>query len=165
MTTPYTTLGLSPGASKSEVKRAYRALARRHHPDSGGDEAIFAEVTAAYEEIMNPSPATLFAEEDVKAGADIIKAMTATRLRTTLTVPKKAAKTGAEVTFSVDIPCSCDSQPAVFKGFPDGRCKHGSRVISTRLDLPPKSKTDDEFVIVRPEDEDCTLVVTLLVAG
>lgn len=48
---PYQVLGLSPGASEEEVKRAYRKLAMKHHPDRGGDEAEFKRIKEAYESI------------------------------------------------------------------------------------------------------------------
>lgn len=48
---PYKVLGLQPGASKEEAKKAYRKLAMKHHPDRGGDESKFKEVTEAYERI------------------------------------------------------------------------------------------------------------------
>jgi curved DNA-binding protein len=34
---PYATLGLRPGADATQVREAYRRLARRHHPDRSGD--------------------------------------------------------------------------------------------------------------------------------
>lgn len=45
-------LGLKVGASKQEVKAAYRRLARQHHPDCGGDPAMFKAIHAAYEQAM-----------------------------------------------------------------------------------------------------------------
>lgn len=48
----YTTLELSPGASESEIKKAYRRLARQYHPDVNKDPAAeekFKEINAAYE--------------------------------------------------------------------------------------------------------------------
>lgn len=56
---PWTTLGLSPGASASEVKRAYRRLSRLFHPDVAGgsvDAARFREVGEAYSALAG-SPA------------------------------------------------------------------------------------------------------------
>ena len=47
---PYRVLGLPQGASVAEVKRAYRSLAKRNHPDAGeGSLARFLEIQAAYE--------------------------------------------------------------------------------------------------------------------
>jgi curved DNA-binding protein CbpA len=37
---PYRTLGLSPGASLDEIRRAYRRLAKANHPDSAGEAAL-----------------------------------------------------------------------------------------------------------------------------
>jgi hypothetical protein len=59
-TDPYKVLGLNPGASKDEVTKAYRKLAKKYHPDlNPGDEAAakkMAEVNAAYDSIMNGTP-------------------------------------------------------------------------------------------------------------
>ncbi len=54
----YALLGVRPGATEDEIKRAYRRRARELHPDStGGDsaaEADFKEVTRAYEVLRDP---------------------------------------------------------------------------------------------------------------
>lgn len=48
-TTPaHRLLGLSQDAPREVVDAAYRALARKLHPDSGGSDAAMAELTAAY---------------------------------------------------------------------------------------------------------------------
>ena len=56
MTDPYTVLGVSPSATDDEIAKAYRAMARKYHPDlNPGDksaEAKMKEVNAAYEEIQ-----------------------------------------------------------------------------------------------------------------
>ena len=56
---PYKILGLQPGASDEEVKRAYRTLAKKYHPDRnpGDKEAArkMQEINAAYDQIKNPS--------------------------------------------------------------------------------------------------------------
>ena len=36
-------------ASAAEIKKAYRKLAKEHHPDAGGDAAKFQEASEAYE--------------------------------------------------------------------------------------------------------------------
>jgi len=48
----YETLGVSENASADEIKKAYRKLARKYHPDVNKDEAAvdkFKEINAAYE--------------------------------------------------------------------------------------------------------------------
>jgi len=42
-------LGLPPNATPQQIKRRYRALAKRHHPDRGGDQREMQRVIAAYE--------------------------------------------------------------------------------------------------------------------
>jgi DnaJ homolog subfamily A member 2 len=49
----YNILGLNNQASDEDVKKAYRKLAMTHHPDKGGDENKFKEITQAYEKITN----------------------------------------------------------------------------------------------------------------
>jgi molecular chaperone DnaJ len=52
----YDVLGVSPDAGAEEIKRAYRQLARRYHPDiSGDDRAVaFLEAARAYEVLADP---------------------------------------------------------------------------------------------------------------
>src|SRR3954452_12278742 len=50
---PYRTLGLARGASIDEIKRAYRRLAKIHHPDAAGEKNVprFLAIQAAYEQL------------------------------------------------------------------------------------------------------------------
>ena len=54
MANPYDTLGVAKNASADEIKKAYRKLAREHHPDGGGDEARFKEIQGAYDVLSDP---------------------------------------------------------------------------------------------------------------
>ena len=45
---PYQVLGVSPSASEVEIKRAYRRLSRKHHPDAGGNPDEFDRICKAY---------------------------------------------------------------------------------------------------------------------
>lgn len=54
---PYRTLGLAPGASLDEVRRAYRRLAKANHPDAAGEAALprFLAIQKAYEQLAGPN--------------------------------------------------------------------------------------------------------------
>lgn len=46
----YDTLGVTPDASKSDIKKAYRSKAQKAHPDKeGGDEEVFHQIQVAYD--------------------------------------------------------------------------------------------------------------------
>lgn len=50
----YKILGVSKNASKEEIKKAYRDLAQKYHPDKvGGDEKKFKEINEAYQVLSN----------------------------------------------------------------------------------------------------------------
>ena len=57
MENPYNILGVSPTASAEEIKKAYRSLAMRHHPDRNmhpGAESRFNAIKTAYELLSDP---------------------------------------------------------------------------------------------------------------
>lgn len=49
---PFRTLGVPPQASLDDVRRAFRRLAKTHHPDVGGDGAQFNSIKDAYDTIV-----------------------------------------------------------------------------------------------------------------
>jgi DnaJ-class molecular chaperone len=50
-TDPYAILGISPDADSDEIRRAWRVVARREHPDVGGDGAMFRRARQAFETV------------------------------------------------------------------------------------------------------------------
>ena len=60
MTDPYSILGVDRNASEDEIKKAYRRLSRKYHPDANINnphkdeaEAKFKEIQQAYQQIMD----------------------------------------------------------------------------------------------------------------
>jgi len=67
----YEVLGISKDASEQEIKKAYRKKAIQHHPDKGGDQAMFQEVAAAYEVLSDPQKKSVYdnyGEEGLEGG-------------------------------------------------------------------------------------------------
>lgn len=80
----YQLLGVNRDASSEEIKKAYRRLAMKHHPDKGGNEAEFKKINEAYDVLSdmqkkaaydnpqsafhnwnNPNPGDRFDYEDI----------------------------------------------------------------------------------------------------
>ena len=68
-TDPYAALGLTPRATQGEIRRAYRSLLRRNHPDTqpAGDPAeqevstaTLQDIMAAYATLGDPATRTLY---------------------------------------------------------------------------------------------------------
>ena len=56
----YKTLGVPRTATTDEIKKAFRKLARKHHPDAGGSEAKFKEINEAYEVLSDDKKRKLY---------------------------------------------------------------------------------------------------------
>lgn len=56
----YEVLGVDKDVDEKSLKKAYRKLCLKHHPDKGGDEHVFKEVNAAYEILSDPKKRELY---------------------------------------------------------------------------------------------------------
>jgi curved DNA-binding protein CbpA len=54
LTTLYAALGVEPDADAATIRRAYRELARRHHPDFGGDVRQMVSINEAWHVLGDP---------------------------------------------------------------------------------------------------------------
>ena len=72
----YKTLGVPRDADADTIKKAFRKLARKHHPDAGGDEAKFKEINEAYEVLSDETPIDItYIVNDGSAHVAIAEAM------------------------------------------------------------------------------------------
>ena len=55
---PYKVLGVAPNATQDEIKKAYRQMAKKYHPDLHPDDPEankkMNDVNSAYDMLMNP---------------------------------------------------------------------------------------------------------------
>jgi len=58
----YTELQVSKDASTADIKKAYRKLAIKHHPDKGGDPEKFKSISRAYEVLSDPEKRRVYDE-------------------------------------------------------------------------------------------------------
>ncbi len=74
MRDPYEVLGVPKGASEAEIKKAFRTLAKKHHPDTkGGDTSAqkrFQEISAAYEIVGDKEKRAKFDAGQIDAGGN-----------------------------------------------------------------------------------------------
>ena len=78
----YEVLGLSKGASEDEIKKAYRKMAKKYHPDINkepGAEEKFKEINEAYEVLSDPQKKATY-DQFGFAGMDGAQAVSYTHL-------------------------------------------------------------------------------------
>ena len=72
MNDPYTVLGVPKTATADEIKKAYRKLAKQHHPDlnpgSAESASRFKEISAAYDLLSDPDKRARFDRGEIDAG-------------------------------------------------------------------------------------------------
>ncbi|WP_433085454.1 DnaJ C-terminal domain-containing protein [Dactylosporangium sp. CA-052675] len=92
---PYEVLGVPRGAGREEIQRAYRRLARRHHPDVStepGAEERFKEISAAYRWLV--ARARTRGRGDVDLSSWLFRGARGADLRAEVTVGVEVAYTG-----------------------------------------------------------------------
>jgi curved DNA-binding protein len=67
----YTVLGLNPTCSPEEITRAYRRLAKEHHPDQGGDVRRFHEISEAYDVLKDPHKRAAFDHRNARSSQHV----------------------------------------------------------------------------------------------
>jgi molecular chaperone DnaJ len=144
----YALLGLAPGATPADIKRAYRRLSRRYHPGiNPGDraaETLYRKICEAYETLVDPerrqsydagapasaaSPASFeFSGFDFSTGAQGPQAATFTELFAEVLVPPPDAETGRPEP-------GADIHAAVAVTFDESMRGVDRQVVVTRQDL------------------------------
>eukprot|EP00434_Breviolum_minutum_P018538 symbB.v1.2.016351.t1/scaffold1222.1/size194531/25 len=56
----YQLLGVDRNADEASIKQAYKKQAMKHHPDRGGDEAQFKDISKAYEVLSDPQKRQIY---------------------------------------------------------------------------------------------------------
>ena len=56
----YQVLGVSENATSDEIKKAFRKLSMKHHPDKGGSESKFKEINEAYQTLGDPEKREMY---------------------------------------------------------------------------------------------------------
>jgi len=73
---PHKILGVKPGAGKPEIRKAYRSLAKKYHPDvnsTPGAAAKFLEITHAYELLTESRPEPYKRDRDYERAGEILR--------------------------------------------------------------------------------------------
>lgn len=74
MRDPYDVLGVSKKASEAEIKKAFRTLAKKHHPDTHSNDAgakkRFQEISAAYDIVGDKEKRAKFDAGEIDAGGN-----------------------------------------------------------------------------------------------
>jgi hypothetical protein len=69
--THYDVLGVARAATADELRAAYRARARAHHPDAGGDPALFRRVNVAWRVLGDPDRRRAYDHLLATGGGDV----------------------------------------------------------------------------------------------
>ena len=93
---PHALLDIAPGATRDELRQAFRRLAKQHHPDRGGVRSTFEAVRDAYDVLLaSPPPAV---------DASVLASPGSARARSPRTTPQAAPQPSTPTAITPDIP-------------------------------------------------------------
>ena len=141
----WATLGLEPGADANAVKRAYRRLAMRWHPDRNGDPQAterFKEIRAAYDFLLEAEPVDYEAEDEAEAASSENAAPRAADIRLNIELELSEAAAGCARTIAYVRGKACDTCAGTGKAGMVrtrfcGACHGSGRIRDTARHLVP----------------------------
>lgn len=97
----YEVLGIEKTATPAEIKKAYKRMAKKHHPDRGGDAQAMVLVNKAYDTLMDPAKREHFnltgedkplTDIDIEARNSILQLFGALLAQGRVNVPARATR-------------------------------------------------------------------------
>lgn len=183
----YAILGVSRDATKADIKKAYRKLAMKEHPDKGGDAEKFKKISEAYEVLSDDQkrmetlgPMTKLrthihqvyvSMEDIFKGTQInLKVTLCTFCTSCQNVCPQCAGKGMFSPFPVfTIPCPmCNGQGVSHRGCSE--CSGGRKNVEKKIEINISPGTEDGHQVIfqdlgeqrrRPNEESGDLVVII----
>lgn len=131
----YELLGVTPGASASEIKDAYRRAVRTAHPDAGGTSGLFRLITQAYETLRDPAERAAYDARVHGRGV-----ATETDAEEDVDVPDSVdAEWGTETTWVADADLGATASPRMrlLRWAAGSRLAHQTRSLSWKLIAVP----------------------------
>lgn len=142
----WATLGLEPGADANAVKRAYRRLAMRWHPDRNTDPHAterFKEIRAAYDRLIEAEPVDYEAEaadEEAATSENSTPRAADIRLNLELELPEAAAGCAKNIVYvrgTACTTCAGTGKAGVVRTRFCGACHGSGRIRDTARHLVP----------------------------
>jgi DnaJ-class molecular chaperone len=172
----YEILGVSKSATEEDIKKAYRKKAVKCHPDRGGTNEEFQELSEAYEILVDPEKRNLydkFGKEGIKNSVnpfDVFSGLFSSLTRTRINVPVelenlylgktlgvKISRNGVKETIKITIPPRSSDQYSIVKeGY--GDIVNGRK---TNLEITINASPHSVYRLANPEVVVLPLKLTL----
>jgi curved DNA-binding protein CbpA len=123
----YARLGVDPTASEKEIKLAYRSLAKKLHPDLGGDAAQLAAINEAADVLLDAKRREAYDRERGGRAKPTAK-----------TPPRSGASTGGKVSVALCEHCGALNRVKENPRATTVRCGTCKEVLGTRPDAEPE---------------------------